>query len=83
MINTKYRNRKNGFTLFEFIIAVILISIISTFLVNKYFELRHAANILVLKGMKLSLQGAAHLTYNESLHNGSQKNYQVLFHCVC
>lgn len=72
MINRQYRVRQKGFTLFELIIAVMLIFIISTFLVYKYFGLRHAANILVLKGMKLSIQGGAHLTYSASLHNGSQ-----------
>lgn len=72
MTSNKYRFKKDGLSLLEFIIAGILISVIAAFLVNKYQEIRYHANILILKGMKLSLEGAEKVIYSESLLKGTE-----------
>lgn len=71
MNNSKYQNRQTGFSLLELIVVVILIAVLSAVLLQKYFKMRHSANILVLKGSKLSLEGAANLIYSKSLAAGS------------
>jgi|GEM_PF-3274107 len=71
MPNNQYSHKQSGFTLLELILVVTLISILSAVLLQRYNELRRVANIAVLQGTKLSLQGAADLTFSKSLIAGS------------
>jgi prepilin-type N-terminal cleavage/methylation domain-containing protein len=70
MDQRKYQHKQVGFTLFELILVVTLISILSAFVLHRYIEMRHSAHIWVLKGTKLSLQGALNLVHAKALITG-------------
>ncbi|MCG6199693.1 type II secretion system protein [Psychromonas antarctica] len=70
MRQLKYRHGKSRVSLPELLLVVTLIGILSAFVLHKYIEMRHAAHILVLKGTKLSLEGATNLVYAKALIMG-------------
>lgn len=74
MPNYRYRDKQTGFSLLELMLVLSLMGILSALATKKYIELRHVANITVLQGTQLSLQGAADLTFSKSLLAGSANN---------
>ncbi|PKG56079.1 MSHA biogenesis protein MshA [Shewanella sp. Choline-02u-19] len=65
-----YSMRKNGFTLIELVVTIIILGILSVIAVPRFIELQSDARISSLKGLKAEMNGAMSVLYAKSVLQG-------------
>ncbi|WP_308443285.1 MULTISPECIES: type II secretion system protein [unclassified Shewanella] len=64
--------RKNGFTLIELVVVIIILAILSVVAIPRFIELQSDARISSLKGLKGEMHGAMSVLYPKSVLLGLQ-----------
>lgn len=62
--------QKNGFTLIELVIVIIILGILSAIAAPKFIGLQSESRIAALKGLKAQMHGAMNVLYSKSVFQG-------------
>lgn len=68
----KYAINKNGFTLIELVVVIVILGILAATAAPKFIDLTGDANKSVLKSLSGSIASAAKLVYTKSIVQGKQ-----------
>ncbi|WP_259649542.1 type II secretion system protein [Shewanella sp. MBTL60-007] len=64
--------KKNGFTLIELVVVIIVLAILSVIAASRFIELQSDARISSLKGLQAEMHGAMSVLYPKSVLQGLQ-----------
>lgn len=64
---------KNGFTLIELVVVIVILGILAAVAAPKFINLKPEAETATLEAIKASLEGASALVYGKSIIKGNHK----------
>ncbi len=70
-------NNKKGFTLFELVVMISILSILAAVVIEKYADMRSAAVDAAARGLLASLRTANELAYGRKLINYDSRPYTL------